>query len=64
VKTNKGILRQSSQWQKPSWAIPLGIIKDRKGKFIDDPKADNHDKHGGKTVKSLKEIYERSNDAN
>ena len=45
--------RQQSQWHKPSWTLPKHVPKKKrlskdwaKGQFVDDPRAEEHDKYG------------------
>ena len=45
--------RQQSQWHKPSWTLPKHVPKKKRlaedwgrGKFVDDPRAEEYDKYG------------------
>jgi len=40
-----GLHRQTSEWAKPTWSLPLRK-KQVKGWFEDDPRAEEYDKHG------------------
>ena len=40
-----GLHRQTSEWAKPTWSLPLRK-KQMKGWFEDDPRAEEYDKHG------------------